>query len=275
MKGKCSLIMIAQLCDIFNTGISNFKKYSSKILGTSKKVEVDYIEERENECVIVHDINNEISYVICNWTEFYEIQDILSNLLVDSITIYHKINNYAQIHLHKGYYNRAFALKKRIGDGLQKEVIFTGFSMGGAIAQILSLLYMNQPFDSDRNIKCVSFGSPGVIRGKHPIKNVKNYQINGDVVCNLWLSYRRLGVIYEITENGKINLKKEKNIFEKSIALFCDIITFQFVKKWGRNHKLSNYISYLGTKPKGCNGRKKCTTVNASKQRRRSANPKQ
>lgn len=93
------------------------------------------------------------------------IADILTDLKISQITFVIpglEIWNCPQVH--RGFYQQFESVRKEIEKHLDtnkhKNVIFTGHSLGGALATLASLYF--SPNFTDKNISCVTFGSPRV-----------------------------------------------------------------------------------------------------------------
>lgn len=91
--------------------------------------------------------------------------DILTNInifLTDLILPHIDYLSYPKIH--NGFYNQFLGLKDKIDNNIDnmcnKEIYFTGHSLGGALATIASLYYSVKY--KKLNISCITFGSPRV-----------------------------------------------------------------------------------------------------------------
>lgn len=144
---------------------------------------------------------NEVIFVSFRGTEFNKIADISTavNFIPKKITI--KDRNYK---IHRGFYNSYSRLHQRLIfllNKVNKPIIFTGHSMGGALAQIAGLYY------DYTNV--YSFGSPRVFinRVNNPTTRSVNVIITNDIVTTIPWSLPSL----EYRQNGEfVNLYRNK-----------------------------------------------------------------
>ena len=136
---------------------------------------------------------NGILYVAFQGTNPNEKQDILDDLNFKKINLGNKIK------VHAGFYKQWLIIKPFITDKIKNnvKVIFTGYSLGGALA-VLASYEMKQFYTVQKSIGCVTFASPKV-GGESFVKkfnsiliDIKQYKHKKDPVTLLpcwWMGY--------------------------------------------------------------------------------------
>ena len=219
---------------------NNLEKYEKQIIDIFETVFITTWFKTQNEFVIVEDGQN--IYVSIKWTEWSEWSDINASLQING---HNKAGGYKS-NIHKGYRKRAEevieALKKRTNLQI-KNVIFTGFSLGGAISQVCSYLY--------KKSVCYAFGSPRVSHIKQNLKNITVINLEMDSVQYLMSSkMHHLNKSYILKEDGALtNDQTYKSKLNKYIAYWLFPLALRY-KVMSNNHSIKKYQEKL---EKHCN----------------------
>ena len=217
---------------------NNLKEYERQIIDICGTVFVTTYFKTKNEFVVIEDGQN--ICVAIKWTEWDEWDDIKTSLQINGS------GNGFKPTLHKGYKKRAEevieALKKRTNLRM-KNVIFTGFSLGGAIAQVCSYLY--------KRSVCYAFASPRISYIKQDLKNVNVINLEMDSVQYLMSSkMHHLSNSYTLREDGVLTKDKTyKSTLSKYIAYWLFPLFLRF-KVMSDNHDINKYQRFL---EKSCN----------------------
>jgi len=172
-------------------------------------------------------------------------QDWLTNFNV-------KKELYDDVYFHAGFLKEAMMIHNvLINQNLQdKNIIFTGHSLGGALAAITAYLQQKKYKNVE---KVITFGQPrftnqkGAKKVNKVLKKYIRYINNIDIVPDmplLQLGYRHAGKEVYITEKGKIKNNFPK--FFKTIDKAKSYLDFDNNKEFVKDHMMDNYCERLG-----------------------------
>lgn len=147
------------------------------------------------------------------------------------------------IKVHKGFFNQFNTIKDELISKLDTSdiytTIFTGFSLGGALAT-LSALLINQ---IERNINLITFGAPKIgnkafvnmINTSTKIKRIERWIYNNDPVPRLppGFYYKHINGLKQIDEDG--------NISETELCCYCKWLNTESKN----DHSLAYYIENI------------------------------
>jgi len=115
--------------------------------------------------------------------------------------------DYGKVHV--GFYKAYDSVKDQIGDFRRNKVIFTGHSLGGALAQVAAIERSN--LNPWINIQVYTYGSPRVFNKKgaasfnKEIKDCFHFVANNDIVPRVpFMNFWRTKFLYYINSKGKI-----------------------------------------------------------------------
>lgn len=207
---------------------------------------IDTNSDPEPTCTIWTSIDNETLYVCFKGTS--SIEDIYTDIEICMTQC--KINNDWMIH--KGFLQEYYLLEKKLSNILdncnQKNIIFTGHSLGGAIAIIASAMYSLGVSKLDKNISCYTFGCPTIGNKqftKDYIKIIPNYI--GIINKNDPISFLKISNEFYHVDN--ILWIKKKN-FAIYSSKFKQNTYINFIRKCIKSfdlndHKCINYIEAI------------------------------
>lgn len=136
--------------------------------------------EADAQAYIWHDMEVNVTHVVFRGTEHE--RDVLADLDVRTVheTEWDKIN--AHMRVHKGFCRQFMSIKASLWADLAKSnhrrVVFSGHSLGAALATIASLFYAIENENNGKIVECYTIGSPRV--GNHAFasefsKHVSNH----------------------------------------------------------------------------------------------------
>jgi len=168
-------------------------KSPNKVIRSSLMSRNIYVKQEYSQKFGIHQIDN-ILYVYfrgCNSK-----QDLVSGMDIRKANIFGE-----NIYVHNGFYQQYLDLETSLYSELYntytlnnvKDIIFTGHSAGGSIAQIASVVAKSWIWrDKNINIHCIVFGTPKV--GNNDFKDIIEYELQdrllrvetyNDIVCLL------------------------------------------------------------------------------------------
>ncbi len=193
-----------------------------------------------------------IIYVAFRGTEFDKLNDI-KTVINTNFTLYSLVNGRYSVRAHEGFFNAFDSIREQLyavlnRDKEQTRIIYTGHSMGGAIAQIAHLdMADNYTLKSRHLISSITFGSPSVISHSNAISPefIKSTLrvVNGcDPVPNLpfrFTGYSHIGREMLMTPFGLMdNPGFIKRFFFSILNIF-------------KSHYLENYVKSFDALVKG------------------------
>ena len=93
---------------------------------------------------------------------YYQNYLIICDLEITKI----QYDEFTNCYVHMGFYNQYVSLKKNvniiINNNTDKTFIFTGHSLGGAIASLLACRFFNNYSKIKEKSMCITFGSPAI-----------------------------------------------------------------------------------------------------------------
>lgn len=123
-------------------------------------------------------------------------------------SVFKTSRDYGKVHL--GFYKAYDSVKEQIGRFRRNNVVFTGHSLGGALAQVAAIERSN--LNPWVNIEVYTFGSPRVFNKKgsktfnNEIKDSFHFVLNNDIVPRVpFINFWRTKALYYINSKGKVS----------------------------------------------------------------------
>ena len=186
-------IDIAKICSLSYLSKDNILN-KMETCGPYKETDCDNVLYKCSKIPLLLSSHNDCQILICKYENYLSLcfrgteskEDILVDLNIIKVPFNLDIIDEENIpYVHKGFYNQFNSLKDDINKEIKKhldnneniKLIFSGHSLGGAIATIASLHFKYKYPNQD--ISCITFGSPRV--GCINFANLFNNKINNSV----------------------------------------------------------------------------------------------
>lgn len=225
------------------------KVYDSDIeIPTCNKYEL-YQDLKTDSQMLIVEYDNQIYFVFRGTDSFIDVE---YNLSTDKISF----ENVCSVH--EGFYEQFISLvdhiQSYVNDTTTKQIIFTGHSLGGALATIASLYFSIHHPTIRTKIYCVTFGSPRVgtkkfkkIYNKHVINSYRFVNHN-DPIPKLppkIMSFSHVHSATYFNNNKSKNNIMSSTIFAKIQLFIRNIFDFIFRKLFVNNNIVKAHSTTL------------------------------